>query len=76
MDEADNRDEKAMLERVNALAEQIKWSGVRGRHAKKAALFMRQWARATKDIEPGTAAAIKATTTIIAGVRPKNSEEW
>ena len=60
-----------MPEKVHKLVNQIKWPRTRGRHAVKAAMFMRQWARETREVEPGTMAAIQATASIIKGVQPR-----
>ena len=71
MDEEEGRKEKAMLRKVDELTKQIKWPRTRSRHARKAAAYMREWSHATKDIEPGSTAAIKAMTNIMQGVQPK-----
>ena len=71
IDEEERGTERRMLRKVDSLADLIRWPRTRDRHAKKAAIFMREWAQATKDIEPGSAAAIKAMTNIVQGVRPK-----
>ena len=40
IDEVESCKEKVMLEKVNALVKQIKWTRTRDRHAKKAVMFM------------------------------------
>ena len=72
MDKEDERKEKALLRKIDDLTMtmQIKWPRTRARHARKAAVYIRQWARGAKDIVPDTAPAIKAATNIIRGVHP------